>query len=306
MATAAGTLRQRLAPRLWPAWLVLGGLRAAALLPYRAQLGLGTALGWLLPRLSPRHRRIVEINLGLCFPEMDAAARERLARAHFRALGIGVFEVAMSWWGREGMLRPLVRVQGIEHLDRALEEGRGVILLSAHFTTLEIGGRLLSLIRPFSVTYRRDRHPVFGEAMQRYRERLYEHAIQRNDVRAMIRRLREGRVVWYAPDQDFRGKGAVFAPFFGVPASTNTATARFARLSGAAVVPFFARRLPRARGYELTFLPPLEGFPSGDAERDATAVNAVFERMIRTAPEQYTWVHKRFKHRPPGEPGVYP
>ncbi len=293
------------APRHWPGWLGFGLLRLASTLPFGTQLALGRVLGRTLGHLSPRHRRIARTNVRLCFGELSEAQREALLRAHFEALGISLFEVGLSWWGSERRLRPLISTQGLEHLEGALARGCGVILLAAHFTTLEISGRLLTLLRPIDVTYREGGEDPMGAQLRVQRQKLYERAIPKGDVRTMVRRLKAGKIVWFAPDQAFGGKNRVYADFFGVAAATNPATARLAAMTGAAVVPFLARRRADGGGYELIFQPALKGFPGADIEHDARRVNEVFEQLVRLAPEQYFWVHKRFKHPPAGQPEVY-
>lgn len=295
--------RSLFTPRHLPAWCLLGALRLAVLLPHPLRDPLGALVGAAYYRFSRRRRRIAAINLALCFPELTETQREALLRDHFGAVGRGVLELAAAWWGASRALVRLTTVEGLDHLRAAQAAGRGVILLSAHFTTLELGARLLAEHFPCTVMYRPHEHPVIDWAMRRSRERHYKNPIPRDDVRAMLRALRAGNVVWYAPDQDYAGKGAVFAPFFGVAASTNGATARIAAASGAPVVPFFPERTPA--GYRLTIQPPLAGFPSGDPVADAARINAVIEAQARRAPEQYYWVHRRFKHRPPGEPSPY-
>jgi KDO2-lipid IV(A) lauroyltransferase len=265
-------------------------------------MAVGGALGGALRRLSPRRRQVAAVNIELCFPDLSPGQRADLLRRHFHSLGRGIVELGTAWWASDRALAGLVQVEGLEHLRAAHAAGRGVVLLSAHFTTLEIGGRLLARHEPFHVMYRRHEHPVIEWAMRRNRERHFDHAIPRDQVRAMLRSLKAGHAVWYAPDQDYAGKGAVFAPFFGVPASTNGATARIAAVSGAPVVPFFPVRT--GAGYRLRILPPLAGYPAGDPAADAARINAVIEAEVRRAPEQYLWVHRRFKHRPPGE--VFP
>ncbi|GAB4362166.1 MAG: lipid A biosynthesis lauroyl acyltransferase [Gammaproteobacteria bacterium] len=292
-------------PRHWPALLGLWLLRQAVRLPYRTQVQLGRRLGALLRRLTPRHERIAYTNIRLCFPALSEAECRARTRAHFEALGISLFEVGMSWWASEEFLRPLMKIKGKENLDEALEHGRGVLLLSAHFTTLEIGGRLISLLHPIDVTYRPGRDDPVGEHLTRQRDRLYESAIPKENVRAVLRRLKENKIIWYAPDQGYGGPNRVYVDFFGIPAASNPATARFAKISGAKVVPFFARRLPEQQGYELNFLPALEQFPSDDIVADTRRVNETFEKMIQRAPEQYLWVHKRFKFAPPGQSAPY-
>lgn len=276
-----------------------------AQLPFRAQMFIGARLGDLLRWLAPRRRRIAETNLRLCFPGRNPAERARLIKAHFRSMGMGSVETAMSWWTPERRLRHLVRIEGLEHLTHALEQGRGVILLSGHFTSLEIGGRLLSLFAPFHVLYRQHKNPLFEAVMRRARERHFDKAIPRDDMRGMIRSLKDNMPVWYAPDQDYGREKSVFAPFFGIPAATITATSRLAKASGAAVVPFFQTRLPDGGGYILRLYPALQGFPGQDAVEDARRVNRIIEEQILAMPEQYLWVHRRFKTRPEGEDSVY-
>jgi KDO2-lipid IV(A) lauroyltransferase len=280
-------------------------LRAGALLPYSFQLPLGRRLGRTLAVILPRRRHIAEVNLALCLPELGPEAREALLRASFESLGIAFLEVALAWWAPAARLRPLVQVEGLANLAAALAEGKGALLLSAHFTTLEIGGRLLQGFQPFRPIYRPTKNPLWDWAMLRSRERHVERAIDRQDVRAVLRALRANEPVWYAPDQDYGREHSVFVPFFGVPAATITATSRLAAMSGAPVVPFFQVRLPDARGYLLRIEPALADFPSGDPAADAARVNALIEARVREHPEQYLWSHRRFKTRPAGSPPVY-
>jgi len=295
----------RYAIRYWPTWLTLGLLRCMVLLPYHAQLATGRWLGLVFSRFARQRRHIAATNIALCFPELTAAAQRHLLREHFAALGIGLVEMAMSWWERADRLQRLARVDGLEHLQQALQAGHGVILLSAHFTTLEIGGRLLALAAPFHVMYREHKNPVIEHVMHNARTRNYERAIPRHDLRAMLRSLQGNMPIWYAPDQDHGLNHSLFVPFFGVAAATITATSRLARMSGAAVVPFIPRRLPNGKGYQLTLFPALDNFPGASLEADTRRINALLEAHIREQPAQYLWVHRRFKTRPPGEPGVY-
>ena len=300
--TAAGACY---APGYWPTWMLLGVMWLVAQLPYRLQMGLGRMLGRMLAWIGHQRRGIAEVNLGLCFPELDATRRKALLRDHFQSLGMGVVEIAMSWWTPEKRLRKLVRIEGLEHLDRALARGRGVILLTGHFTSLEIGGRLLALFTPFHVLYRRHRNPLFEATMRRARERNFDRAIPREDVRALLRSLKANMPVWYAADQDYGREQSLFVPFFGVPAATIIATSRLAAHSGAAVVPFFQRRLADGSGYLLQLYPALEDFPGATPEADARRINGILEERIREMPEQYLWVHRRFKTRPEGEAPLY-
>jgi KDO2-lipid IV(A) lauroyltransferase len=274
-------------------------------LPYSTQMGTGRLIGRLAYRLARRRRHIAAVNLQLCFPELGDRQRQQLLRQHFTALGQGLVETALCWWGREGQLHKLYTLTGAGHLQQALAAGRGVILLSAHFTTLEIGGRLLALTQPFHVLYRTHKNALFEKVMQRARTRRFDRAIPRSDTRGLLRSLKDNHAVWYAPDQNHGAEQSVFAPFFGVAAATLTTTSRLAALSGAAVVPFFQYRLPDDSGYLLCLCPPLDNFPGTDALADATRINQLIEATVREMPEQYLWVHRRFKTRPSGQPYPY-
>ncbi len=287
--------RALLKPRYWPTWLLLGFMRAGTLLPFRAQLYIGRGMGRVLRLVAKRRWRIALVNLERCFPELDAAAREHLAREHFDSLGIAFMEFGLCWWASAKRLESWGTIEGLEHLKTARAQGNGVILLSAHFTTLEICGRLLGLHTDLHLMYRPIANPVIEEVMLRSRLRHFDRAIQRNEVRQLLKSLKEGKPVWYAMDQGYRGKNSEMVPFFGIPAPTNTAISRLARTSGAPVVPFFAKRLPGTQGYKLTLGPALKNFPSDDPVADALRINEWLESCIRQAPEQYLWIHDRFK-----------
>lgn len=291
-------------PRYWPTWIGIGLLRLCALLPYRPMMALGRGLGRLAMPLVRSRRRIVETNLRLCFPELDEAARSRLAAQHFAAVGMAAMDFAIAWWWSDRRLYRWLQIEGREHIDAAIARGRGVIFLTAHFTSIEISGRVLADICTALPMYRPNANPLLERIMVENRERHVERTIPRSDVRLMMRTLKEGKGVWFAPDQNFGAKGGVFAPFFGIPASSNSSLSRFAGMTGAAVVPFVVLRRPDG-GYRMLVDPPLDPFPSGDNVADATAYNAITERWIRQAPEQYNWLHRRFKKRPPGEPPIY-
>ncbi|MDE2052875.1 MAG: LpxL/LpxP family Kdo(2)-lipid IV(A) lauroyl/palmitoleoyl acyltransferase [Gammaproteobacteria bacterium] len=294
-----------LSPRYWPTWAGLGVLRLLSLLPFRLKLAVGAALGGLLRRLPLRFVRIARRNLELCLPELGAAARRRLLNRHFASLGIALLEIAAAWWCPTARLMAMSRVEGVEHLREALARGRGAILLTAHFTPLEIGGRILAAVIPVNVIYRPTKNEALAYVLGRCRSRNGGHAIPRDDIRAMVSALKSNEAVWYAPDQSYRKKGAQMVSLFGIPAATNTATSRIARMTGAAVLPYFVERLPGAAGYRAVIQPPLAGFPSECPRTDAERFHRLIEAQVRAVPDQYLWIHRRFKGLTAADPDYY-
>lgn len=294
-------------PRFWGLWLGLGLLWLLVQLPYKALLGLGRALGALMYRVAGERRRVAMRNLELCFPELSYDERQRLLKENFASTGIAFFEMAMSWWWPQARLARLAHIEGIEHLQAAQQQGQGAILMAVHFTTLEIGAALLGQRHTIDGMYREHGNPLFDFIQRSGRERhnLDSLAVEREDVRGMLRLLRKGRAIWYAPDQDYGAKQSVFVPLFGIPAATVTATTKFARLGKAQVIPFTQRRLEDGSGYRLVVHPPLADFPGESEEADCLRINQWVESVLRECPEQYLWAHRRFKSRPPGEPKLY-
>ncbi len=292
------------APRYWPTWIALGILWCLVQLPYQRQLGVGAWLGRRMLAALPRRRHIAEVNLRICFPELTQPERETLLRRHFESLGMGLLEIPLAWWGSAERLRPLAEIVGLHHIDDAFAKGKGAILLTAHVAPLEIAGRLMGMQTQGCVVYRSHENPVIQHMLSRYRRRYADKVIQREDMRGMLRALKANQLVWYAPDQNYGLKYSAFVPFFGIPAATATTTVRLARMSGAAVVPYFPRRR-EGGGYILEVLSPLEDFPSGDDVADTARLSRVIEQHVRKAPEQYLWAHRRFKDRPAGERDFY-
>jgi len=292
-----------LAPRYWLWWLGMGMLWNITRLPLRWQLEMGKFLGITGYYLAARRRHIAEVNIRLCFPELSATQQQTLVKQHFSSLGMGLLEMLNAWWSSDERLEKFGQIEGLEHLQQALSRGHGVILLSAHFASLEIATRFLIMQLPVHATYRPHENPVVEYWMQKNRAAHAEKAIPRESVREMVRSLQNNKPLWFAPDQNFGHKSSVFAPFFGIPAATTTATARLARLSGAAVVPFFVKRV--ATGYQVILQPMLNQFPGEDEVENATKINQLIEQQVRQAPEQYLWVHRRFKDRPDGATSFY-
>lgn len=294
-----------LSPRHWPSWTGLAIVRLVAKLPYRASRVLGRALGILTARLPGQRRRVARRNLEVCFPELTDADRARLLHRNLADLGLMLVEFAFAWFGSDrAIARVPCAVTGLEHLETCRRQGRGVLLVGAHFSHLELCARLVSARLPLAGMYRVMDDPVFERAVLRARLHYADAMFAKDELRACVKYLKRGGALWYAPDQDMRGKDAVFAPFFGISAATITATHHLARLSGAVVIPFFHRREAHG-GFAIRLEAPLQDFPSRDIVADTARVNAAIERMVRQAPEQYLWVHKRFKTRPSGEAPVY-
>jgi KDO2-lipid IV(A) lauroyltransferase len=294
-----------LAPRYWPTAVGLVLLRLFEPLPYRVLVWLGSGLGATLRRLPIAFVRTARRNLELCLPEIDGAVRERVLAEHFRSLGIALFETAMAWWSSDRRIRAVTELEGVEHLERALRAGRGAILLSAHFTTLEIGARALCARMPMSVMYRPTKNELLGYFLTRNRRKHTRRAIPRDDIRTLISTLGANEPVWYAPDQSYRKKGAEMVPFFGIPAATNTATSRLAKMTGAPVLPYFPERLPGSQGYRMVIHPPLEDFPGTDRVADAARFNTLIEEQVRRVPAQYLWIHRRLKGLSAADPDHY-
>jgi KDO2-lipid IV(A) lauroyltransferase len=298
--------RSLLAPRQWPAWLGVAAIWLIAQLPQRALIWLGGRLGALVLRVPSARRHIAEANIALCFPELDAAERAALVDANLRDIGMMMMEFALGWMGSDRRMADIpTRIEGLQHLEAARAQGNGVLLVGGHFSHLELCARLVSQRIRIAGMYRRMDSTVFEWVVLRARLHYAAAMFDKDDIRGTVKYLRGGGTLWYAPDQDMRSKDSVFVPFFGVPAATITATHHLARMSGAVVIPFFHRRLPDGQGYALRLGAPLENFPGTDVLDDTARVNACIEQMVREAPEQYLWVHKRFKTRPADAPPPY-
>jgi KDO2-lipid IV(A) lauroyltransferase len=292
-------------PNYWPIWFLLALLRLVCLLPHKARLAVGFGLGRLLHSLSSSRRAIARRNIELCFPELSVEERNTLVRKHFACIGASLIEMGIGMWASDREMQRLTRVNGCENVLNALEEGHGVIMIGAHFTALEASGRVIKIdLPPYDVVYRKLRNPFINQIVLRNRQTSAREAIERGDIRGMIRNLRNGVPVWYAPDQGSRGKTAELVPFFGVPCMMTTATGKLAEMGNSVVVPLFQRRLDDGT-YVVDILPRIEAIPSGDLVQDSQSYNEVLEAYIRECPEQYLWIHRKFKNRPAPLPDAY-
>lgn len=295
-------------PLEWPVWLGLAVLWCYGSLPWRWVHRSGNVLGRLLAPLLSVRAQVAKRNLQLCFPEIDASERASLLAANLRNTGHMLGEFAFAWMAsRNALLRVPGRFSGVEHLQQALARGRGVLLAGVHLSHLELCGRITSqqlAPAPMAGLYREHASAAFEWAIKRRRLRYAGAMFRRDELRGALRWLKAGNILWYAPDQEYKRGDSLFVPFFGLPAATLTATHQLAKLSGAAVIGFAHKRLADG-SFEISFAPALEDFPSSDARLDTERVNQLLEAAIRQAPEQYLWLHQRFKTRPPGEAKLY-
>lgn len=292
-------------PRYWLVWLGYWMLWVVVRLPHMWRIRLGSGLGLLGFVATKSRRHIVETNLRYCFPSLDDKARNALSKDIFRSGGISIVETAIAWLGKEGSVVGRCTFDGLDNLKRAHGEGRGVILLGVHMSTLDIAGGLLARQARLDVMYRANKNPLIEYLMTSGRGRLFPDTIERADIRTVIKNLKAGHIVWYGPDQDYGARNSDFASFFGVQAATTTAPSRLAKITGARVVPFAHYRENGGATYRLEMLPPLEDFPGPSFEADALRINQLIERAVRQYPDQYWWFHRRFKTRPSGEASLY-
>lgn len=284
-------------PKHWPVWLLIGLIRLIVLLPYKMQLAIGKGLGVLAYHLVRPRRHVAEVNIRLCFPELSAQEQQTLVRDIFINNAIGFLETMMAWFRKPDYLLPLTEFKGLEKLAAAQANGGGVILLGAHYSMLDLSGTLICNHIEASITYKRQHNAVFNYVMEKGRSRTYKNMFVSKDIRGIVRALRQGDIIWYAPDQDFGTKGTVFADFFGVPTATLTATTHLAKMGRATVLPMTYFRRADNSGYDIEIYDPLP-IPGDTLETDALIANQFLEQQIRRYPSQYLWLHKRFKTQP--------
>jgi KDO2-lipid IV(A) lauroyltransferase len=271
-------------------------------LPLAVQARIGSAIGCLAFWLIPERRKVTRINLAKCFPSKSAEERERLARAHFRAFCRAVIEQGILWWAPRERIERLVRIEGLENL----RGKKKLIVFAPHFVGFEATLARLGLEFPVAMMYSRQKDPAFEAQLLAGRTRFGSVMYPRQGgIKRGIELINAGTLYYYLPDLDFGPKRSVFVPFFGVPAATVTGLAYIARTTGAAVVPCVTRMLPGGGGYVARVYPQWSDFPSGDDHADARRMMAFVEERVLEMPEQYFWLHKRFKTRPEGEARFY-
>jgi len=306
MARSRQLQARLLHPRYWASWFALWVLRLTAKLPLPVLALLGTVLGELSYRLMSSRRHIARRNIDACFPALGKTERRRMVHRHFWAAGQALMGTAVAWFASASRLKRLCHTRDRKYLDQALAQNRHVVLLVAHFVSVQIGGTYLSIDTPVVDIYRTLRNPVFDRAGKLGCERFKGIMVEmREGISAAIREAKRGALLHYIPDQDAGLTNSTFLPFFGVQASTITMLGRLAKITDAVVIPCFTRQLSWGRGYEVIFRPAFEHFPTEDPVADALRMNEEIENVVREMPEQYFWVHKRFKTRPIGEPDFY-
>jgi KDO2-lipid IV(A) lauroyltransferase len=290
-------------PRYVGIWLGFFLLRLIAWLPYHPLMALGRGIGHVFFFLSKRRRQIVQTNLRLCFPQHTEAQRAQLVHQYAASAGMGLIECLIAWWWSDKRLQPWREVIGAEHLQAALNQGRGVILFTPHMVSIELCGRLLLPHAPVMPVYRRHDNPLIEHLIKTQREAYVAATLPRDQPRQALRMLADNKAVWLSPDQDYAKKYHVFTSFFGIPAATNTTVSRFAQLSGAPVLPCVTLRQPTG-GYRLMIEPALADFPQHPTQ-DSQRLQDLIEHWVTLAPEQYHWMHRRFKTQPNQAPSPY-
>lgn len=297
--------RDFLHPRYWLTWFGVGLLWLLVQMPYPALLFFGSKLGTASRPFLKRRESIARRNLELCFPDQNPQEHEKLIAENFKSLGMGLLETGMAWFWPDERVRKWFDVEGLDNLKQAQAKNRGVIVVGVHFMSLELGGRVMGLCQPMMATYRPHNNALMEWVQTRGRMRSNKAMISRNNLRGLVGALKKGEAVWFAPDQDYGRKGSSFAPFFAVNnVATTNGTFVISRLSKAAMLTVTMVRKTDKSGYRLYITPEMHNYP--DEEQAAAAyINNVIEKEIMRAPEQYLWVHRRFKTRPPGEPSLY-
>ncbi|MBG2712181.1 LpxL/LpxP family Kdo(2)-lipid IV(A) lauroyl/palmitoleoyl acyltransferasee [Proteus mirabilis] len=295
-----------LQPKYWLTWFGIGLLYILVLLPYPVIYWLGTRLGRFSKVFLKKRVQIAERNLELCFPQMPKSEREALVNKNFESVGMGLFETGMAWFWPEWRVKRCFKVSGLENIQKVKDSGQGILLIGIHFLTLELGARIFGIYNPGVGVYRPNDNPVMDWLQTWGRLRSNKFMIDRKDVKGMIRSLKAGEIIWYAPDHDYGPRKSVFVPLFAVDkAATTTGTYILAKTSKPALIPFTPKRLPEGKGYELIISPPVADFPIDNEENSAKAMNKVVEQEILRAPDQYMWLHRRFKTRPEGDASLY-
>lgn len=295
-----------LKPKYWFSWFGLAVLWIIVKLPYLILIRLGSILGRSSMLFLKRRVNIARRNLELCFPDMDIISREKIITDNFTSLGIGLMETGMAWFWSDKRVKRWFDVSGLKNLKHSSRNGKGSILIGIHFMSLELGGRAIGLCKPITAMYRPHNNKAIEFVQTWGRMRSNKAMIDRKDLRSMVRALRSGESVWFAPDQDYGPRGSVFAPFFAVSqAATTRGIYTMIRLAKPNLIPVALIRKKNGMGYSLIIQPKLSNYPVENEIATACYINKIIEKEIMRAPDQYLWLHRRFKTRPSGELSFY-
>ena len=290
-------------PKFYPTWILILLMRIGVFIPFQFQVILGKAIGKLIYPFMKKLRETAYSNISNCFPEKKQPQVTLLVKQHFDAIGISLFETANAYYGSDRKIKKLLSINNKHFFSDALKDEGGIILLCSHFMPLMLGSRALLLENTIANIYRPQNNKLFDKAMVKGYTKNGAVMIKNKDTRSILKAIKNSLPIWYAPDQDLGINNSVFAPLFGIETATASATARLAKNNNTRVIPYSFIRTKH--GYEMSFDKPIKNYPSNDPIKDATTTNKILENQIIKAPEQYLWIHRRFKTRPDGQENFY-
>lgn len=290
-------------PKFIPFWILISLMKLGSKLSFKTQVTIGKAIGHILYQLLGKFRKVALVNITKCFPSKNKSELQHLTKQHFESIGITFFELANCFYLDDETLKKRYNINNTHILEEALAQKKNVILLVGHFTTMILAGRMLLQHFKCASVYRPQNNALFDAKMTKQFIKYGSTMVKAKDSRTLVKILKSGLPIWYAPDQDLGAKSSVFAPFFNVQTATINATAKLANIDNTVVIPltFVRKKL----GYELSFSCPIKDYPSVNSQENATITNRILEQQILQAPEQYLWIHKRFKTRPKGGQSFY-
>jgi len=290
-------------PKYFPTWILILLMRTGVFIPFRLQVFFGKIIGKLIYPFMTELRKTAYSNISNCFPEKKQSQVTLLVKQHFEAIGISLFETANAYYANDKKIKKILTINNEQYFTEALKKEGGIILLCSHFMPLMLGSRALLIKHTIANIYRPQNNQLFDQAMVRGYVKNGAVMIKNTDTRSIMKAIRNSLPIWYAPDQDLGKNNSIFAPLFGIQTATASATSRLAKNNNTRVIPYSFIRVKD--GYEMSFNKPLKNYPSGDAIKDATKTNQILEKQILKNPEQYLWIHRRFKTRPEGEKNFY-
>ncbi len=291
-------------PKYFPTWILVFLMRLSVFLPFSTQVFFGKIIGKLLYPIMSELRKVAYTNISNCFPEKRQSQVTTMVKRNFEAVGISFFETANAYYASDSKIKKTLTIENEYFFTNALKKEGGIILLCSHFMPLMLGSRALLIKHKIANVYRPQNNKMFDQIMVNGYQKNGAVMIKNTDTRSIVKALSNSLPIWYAPDQDLGINNSIFAPLFGIQTATASATARLAKNNNTRVIPYSFVRTDQ--GYKMTFQEPLDNYPSGDAFNDAKITNKILEKQILKNPEQYLWIHRRFKTRPEGESDLYP